>query len=394
MSINSKQPQTYNSDDPLDLSKKPSNTVKTPQYEGYQSNTNSTLTQTHNQNSSKTRNVELNSPIQRTYSTPMEAMHLRFIHQQLEDMKNPTSSHLHPSSSLNPRFPLLGYLPSKLPVPSASSSQPVQNKIYHCRNCQQFFLKLELFEDHSCNNLTEAVNDSRAKLSPTQPPANSSDLDSTIDESLLKHPLVKKTLQETYSGQANSDQSKIAPENVKCSSFFFICTTCGYRGNTARGVKQHGKLHLAQLEQFAVINISNRAKGPILVYNSNDDIEIQSQTFNSKNSNRQFDCEENSLIEKSEMEDSITPENIEKPKSAITSTKANDVVVPFSKKARILDLHFNQQKMLTQMSNVEMDTPTLVNKIKVEKSQTYCFKCNIQFQHISNFLAHKKLYCK
>ena len=182
---------------------------------------------------------------------------------------------------------------------------------------------MKVFEQHIC------------KSSPIIP----------IEQNLLKHPLVKKTLIETY--------------KTDSTTFFFICTTCGYRGNTARGVKQHGKLHLQQAEQFAVINITTESNEPILVYNSNEDKELQIQFQQQQQQQQPVVKEEDKVIKE--------------------DTK--ETTVPFSKKARILDLHYNQQKKLLE-------------KTECEQSQSYCLKCNIQFKQINNYLAHKRLYCK
>jgi len=391
--------QTFKSEDLSKKSSSKSTTKNNCQYEVVQhqpiNSPNLENAQIQDQTRKPISSCNFSNP-NNSYSGPFEALHLRFIQQKIEEMKNSPSDNLL-TSPLNPRFPLLGYLPEKTPVTLApDTSQSVQNKIYHCRSCQQFFLKLKQFEDHTCNNVAVSADSCLTKLPSTHsgvadkllslPDVKNQSIEmnihSNIDESLLTHPLVKKTIQETYFDQSNKNLN-----NNSLESYFFICTTCGYRGNTARGVKQHGKLHLAQLEQFAVINISNRAKIPILVYDSSDDSEIQ--THENKNVNKNYDLEE-SLSEKHSPE--IEDNSIEnKPKFLMSSSTNVESSVPFSKKARILDLHYNQQKTL---SIQESDKQESANNIKLEKSQSYCSKCNIQFRHKSNYLAHKKLYCK
>ena len=69
---------------------------------------------------------------------------------------------------------------------------------------------------------------------------------------------------------------------------------------------------------------------------------------------------------------------------------------PMSKKARLLDSHYNQQKILNDetTNTITSNTKKQDNDVSENKSQTYCSKCNIQFQHINNYLAHKTNYCK
>lgn len=119
----------------------------------------------------------------------------------------------------------------RTPAPVIQPETSLQNKIYHCRSCQQLFFNLKIFERHVCqennNQKTEKNDIIKNTLNKTKMVQ--------IEESLLKHPLVKKTLIETYKNDEIINSSSIK------TTFFFICTTCGYRGNTARGVKQHGK---------------------------------------------------------------------------------------------------------------------------------------------------------
>ena len=148
---------------------------------------------------------------------------------------------------------------------------PVQNKIYHCRNCQKLFFKLSLFETHVCNSKVENKSNTNSWINAPKPypvenhfpvsvpktisvQTNNLALREAphIDETLLRHPLVMKTISESYSHLNKVNKSGLASELSAASigtgseqgfvqsKNFFICTTCGYRGNTARGVKQHG----------------------------------------------------------------------------------------------------------------------------------------------------------
>ena len=311
--------------------------------------------------------------------------------------------------------------PLLMPLPTPA----VQNKIYHCRRCQQLFLKLKAFKKHICNNLNElmfnnqgptrAVESAAGEMSSQTKVEKANTSCEKIDESLLKHPLVKKTFKETYnfSGLAASQLSD-ADNASDClgasKSHFFICTSCGYRGNTARGVKQHGKMHLAQREHFAVINITDE---PSVVYNSSKDKEFQAQCLNILPS--PAESNEKSTLKRIRVEDNVEQIHNTSQKEPVDKGIEAKILTaaPFSKKARLLDSHYSQQKLFNesdaakksspvgtvveQTSNLRklvLETHTAQLNTMNEKSQTYCFKCNIQFQQVGNFLAHKKLYCK
>lgn len=75
--------------------------------------------------------------------------------------------------------------------------------------------------------------------------------------------------------------------------------------------------------------------------------------------------------------------------SVVTTTKTTTTTVPFSKKARILDLHYNQQKKQKSDSlKISSTAPSCE-----QSQQAYCLKCDIQFKQMNNYLAHKRLYC-
>jgi len=61
---------------------------------------------------------------------------------------------------------------------------------------------------------------------------------------------------------------------------------------------------------------------------------------------------------------------------------------PISKKARLLN--FKQE----EVNPVNLVYTPIQLAQNSDKSQTYCHKCDIQFQRMNNYLAHKKSYCK
>ena len=355
---------------------------------------------------------------------------------------------------------------SPVSLPSQIQQPPQANKIYHCTNCQQIFFKFKAYKRHECDRVN--LSDSGEKLSkslfqnidslPKSEPAEISrnlaqtgpTLISKIDEELLRHPLVRKTMLEIYGDLENKSARNEVAKN------FFICTTCGYRGNTCRGVKQHGKLHFSNHEHFAIINMTE--KEPILVYHSLNDCELSTAQFSSESSssglkrqldntnlsgsslsrNKKLKLDEQETME--EIEDELQQnKEVNDSNTILTETPILDVPTrnaeifipngqPLPKKARLLDSHYQQQQLLHQQQQQQINLlllqenqnnksinkndieakkpaekiPTSLNNTNtnnnsnssVDKSQTYCFKCNIQFKQFSNFLAHKKLYCK
>ncbi|CAF0885033.1 unnamed protein product [Brachionus calyciflorus] len=187
---------------------------------------------------------------------------------------------------------------------------------------------------------------------------SNSPISSNFTNSIIQHHLVKKTLIDLYGDNfelfnINDEIEEISSNSIKANGItknFFMCTACGYRGNTSRGVKQHGKLHLNQDENFSIINVTDIQ--PYLVYSSLSDGDLRKLT----------------TIGKRDLTESLDDNNLK--------------VYQMSKKARLLDYNFKS------------DLLSDINNNNVNKSQTYCQKCDIQFQHINNFLAHKKSYCK
>ena len=331
------------------------------------------------------------------------------------------------------------------------SNEP-SNRIYHCKVCQQLFLKFKSFKRHTCFISNQKA---LASMTPTnmQPPKlivssasppplqniqpkpstnnsesnpvikgsessskndNNNKTDFVINENnkittfklpsnrkceadnLIKHPLVNKTLIEIYgredldcemSGKLVSN-ALVNTNNGTSVNLFFMCTTCGYRGNTARGVKQHGKLHLATRQHFAIIQAMDSR--PVLIYNSQNECDFVQSTNKAVNMTT---VEELALTLTQDIKSS------EADKQEKSTSNLQHQQKPISKKARLLldyskklreeeekelELKLNEQKREKEEKEAE--------KLKV-KSHTYCFKCCIQFQHMSNYLAHKKSYC-
>ena len=339
-----------------------------------------------------------------------------------------------------------------------------ENKIYHCTHCQQLFLKLKAFKKHQClsvsnsrekknadHQLSDQIDESPTKKSRFSPRQNeitqstpiiitsnktsidtkqvknkivnmnSSDLLLNENHTLLKHPLVVKTLLETYKVSSLSElnlthdtNNKSAQHNEQTQSSlfnltknFFMCSACGYRGNTVRGVKQHGKSHLQEREHFGIISATERH--PLLVYYSLNDMELQSLSVANKRCSvflQEFsikDSVSNGEIRET-MQDSFKDKKYEENSSGggeIASKSSNELSddyqeakfqhQPITKKARLLDAHQKAQDSLASNLKCVDDLPGSI--IKLDNSQTYCFKCNIQFQQVSNYLAHKTNYC-
>jgi hypothetical protein len=279
----------------------------------------------------------------------------------------------------------------------------VNNKIYHCKVCQRLFLELNAFRKHICENnhnrvalsndyldkpdnrvllgkndiycdqeTTDGENDIKVKKMEKQ--ENNSLHNFNYLQEILKHPLVIKTLQELYGHEDLKFFEELYTPSIKgiSSNFFYMCTTCGYRGNTARGVKQHGKLHLINKQHFAIIHATKNQ--PILIYNSeNDSFDTKTSRENIQKANLNFEKHIDIVETSIKLNENKTPDFY---KSKL----------PLSKKARLL--HDYSKSLKEQECEKQEDI-----SLKVVKAHTYCFKCNIQFQHLNNYLTHKKTYC-
>ena len=266
-------------------------------------------------------------------------------------------------------------------------------------------------------------------------------------QDLVKLPSVINTLLKTYDVTTmdelkeylNDENSTSLNSSDESIQKFSICTTCGYRGKTIRGVKQHGKSHLIEKEHFGIIEVKEKLFS--LAYYSASDTDIQfsnvvrktggagsffalphdlingssSKSFSfNKNGSNSDSNEEESSDEENKIDDGEAgckipllllkeENNSKKNEEASGSMKRSSEFVksnvdscqqPLSKKARILEGHYNNQK-LEQMQNESVHNKTGASSSnKADKSQTFCVKCNIQFQHVKSYLAHKSTYCK
>ncbi len=257
------------------------------------------------------------------------------------------------------------------------------------------------------------------------------------DQNLLKHPLVIKTLLETYkvsslseldslNNNTNNNTNNHEEEKSNGNEFnlvknFYMCSTCGYRGNTVRGVKQHGKSHLQEKEHFGIISATEQK--PLLVYYSLND--GGSELLQSNGTNKKImitslkalsqdllvkaivnkgddNIKDSSITNKisgNELDSSLFSKMNSSNHSSL-NIAGNQIQQPVSKKARLLDAHHQkmQQDTLESLNlksgeDFSSSLESSSSSSKLDKSQTYCFKCNIQFQHVSNYLAHKTNYC-
>jgi hypothetical protein len=354
----------------------------------------------------------------------------------------------------------------------------IDNKIYHCTHCQQLFIKLKAFKKHQCiyhlsssssssssskNNSEHVANKEQQQVTSKNEPVqktnenlvsitnSSTRMSSSIsnqikqsikttaanvnkqqplgntassflnDQNLLKHPLVIKTLLETYkvsslselnslNNNSNSKNNHDEENKSNVNEFnliknFYMCSTCGYRGNTVRGVKQHGKSHLQEKEHFGIISATEQK--PLLVYYSLNDGGGELLQSNGGANKKMFitslkvlshDLLVKAIVNKGDdniKDSSMTNKISEKSSSGseldLSLNIGHQMQQPVSKKARLLDAH--HQKM--QQDSLELNLKNGDDDFSSSsaKSQTYCFKCNIQFQHVSNYLAHKTNYC-
>ena len=136
----------------------------------------------------------------------------------------------------------------KSPVPNASAnhslfmsyeSQPATSRESKAAEARSSWPGLDRFESLRASKSSETYQGLSNLATDSLKSAEDEDIEEKlcfphdIDERFLKHPLVCKTLNEAYS---NLRPGKMASTRKP----FFMCTACGYQGNTSRGVKQHG----------------------------------------------------------------------------------------------------------------------------------------------------------
>lgn len=228
--------------------------------------------------------------------------------------------------------------------------------------------------------------------------------------------MVRQTLKEIYgrefeelngaeeSGSAGEEATSDQSMHIKNpSKNFYMCTTCGYRGNTSRGVKQHGKMHLNAREHFAIINTTPLK--PYLVYNSLEDVNLASNSASNYDSTHGGGVKRE-LVESDESDEvkktshntvEISGEIVTNTTTTTTATTTTSSQHPFTKKARLLEYNATLRNQNRQQEDEESDDDqddSSAEQINIELPQTFCHKCSTQFRLFSNFLAHKKFYCK
>lgn len=163
----------------------------------------------------------------------------------------------------------------------------------------------------------------------------------SIDESFLEQPLVRKFLVENYGSSRSATRSKP----------YFICTACGYRGNTSRGVKQHGKLHLTEGHFFGIIDTSSSVE-PVLVYSS---------------------------------------------RQGVDSNHQQRIICETSKQHAFLSGDSRESNNNEDEDGEEEDGREEEEEVAIKKEApmtNYCEKCEIRFKYTHSYLTHKRNYCQ
>lgn len=232
-----------------------------------------------------------------------------------------------------------------------------------CESCKKTFVDTTQYRGHKCIvSTSEAQSKLVEENGKENPDVADSSCSTTTNGDFSMHYLVKKTLIELYgSERLDTSHSKFKLKGYKQQQNeskdnkkkFFMCTACGYRGNTIRGVKQHGKLHLSFKQHFGIIQAGEEK--PMLIYYSKNDCDY----YFMYNAGADESDESSKKLEK---QSSLEEKECE--------TKSGEIAT---------------SSMDNEEEEVDEQRP---------QSRTYCTKCNIQFRHLNNFLAHKKTYCK
>ena len=221
-----------------------------------------------------------------------------------------------------------------------SNELTTTQETFICKTCNKSFSNFKIYKLHNCDlKSTEEIKVYfQCKLCLNQPTFKHQD-------DYINH-LNTVHQNETVMVKQASPVPSISPSSsVPISSFkkIYIRKTCGYRGNTLRGVKQHGKLHLSQMEPFDILEAGLDEFDKITIFRNVDEKELK-----------------------------------------------------FSKNTELTD----ELKQIKNENNDEKNRHQNTIQGDSDESsdgfyyQTYCTTCKIQFQQEHSFNAHKKFYCK
>jgi hypothetical protein len=204
----------------------------------------------------------------------------------------------------------------------------------------------------------------KCKLCMNEPQFNTQDsyIQHLTDNHSSQTVIMRKTPNEQPASKTIPAHQPITSSSQTNAKHFYVCTTCGYRGNTIRGVKQHGKLHLSNNEPFNIAGLTD------------DELHMRkSQAIKHSLSEN-----ENELI----VARGYSRHQL--PLQDVSSSSIND--------EPINNNEMNKIKRIKYPS-------TMINDLHENNSSTkpigyFCDICDIKFQHEQNFSAHKKFYCK
>jgi hypothetical protein len=209
-----------------------------------------------------------------------------------------------------------------------------------CKICNKSFNNFKIYKLHNCDlkSTDEIKVYFQCKLCLNQPTFK--DQDDYISH--LNNVHQNETVLVKQASPVPPPISPSSPVPTSSLKKLYICKTCGYRGNTLRGVKQHGKLHISQMEKFDILEAGLDEFDKITIFRTVDEKELK-----------------------------------------------------FYKNTEILD----DIKQIKNENNDDKKRQTTIHDESDGSSdglfyQTYCTTCKIQFQQERSFNAHKKFYCK
>jgi hypothetical protein len=274
-------------------------------------------------------------------------------------------SDVEPHGNVAPDTPLDLSLKYKKPETVTSKDQPTSENINPCKFCNLNFCSQFALKTHKCNSIaipSSSAHSSqnikvlfKCKLCLNEPQFSTQDsyIQHLTDYHSSQTVIMRKTPKEQSAPKTPSPQP-ITSASQPNAKQFYVCTTCGYRGNTIRGVKQHGKLHISNNEPFSIAGLTD------------DELNICNKHAARQNVNEN----ENDLFPTRSFS------RYQIPLQDVSSSSINDEII-----------------------NNEMNK---IKRIKYPASMTksnmavgyYCDLCDIKFQYEQNFSVHKKFYCK
>ena len=272
----------------------------------------------------------------------------------------------------NNEFVFNKYLSSNAEHTTIQKNDVSTHETFICKICSKIFNSFKVYKLHNCE--LKSNDDVKVyfhcKLCLNQPTfKNQDDYIHHLNNVHQNETVVVKQSVSKSPGPSISPSTLSVSGASTCLRKIYICKTCGYRGNTIRGVKQHGKLHFSQTEPFDILEAGLDEFDKITIFkNLKETDDKGSKCLRLSECNESADDTFKIGVKQSNNECKIEMKH----------NLSNE-----EKKRQ----HMNDDGGVSQMNENDESNDEFIY-------QKYCKTCKIQFQQEHSFNAHKKYYCK